>query len=230
MALIETQALCKRYTMGATTVQALDRVSLRIEAGEFVAVMGASGSGKSTFMNMLGCLDTPDEGRYRFNGQDVSHLPAQALAQVRNQSIGFVFQQFHLLPRTTALDNVALPLIYADVPPQQRRERAMLALQRVGLADRALHVPAELSGGQQQRVALARALVNQPALVLADEPTGALDSRTSEDVMRLLAGLHKEGITLVLVTHDAHVARWAQRCIVFKDGQVVQDSLQPGMT
>jgi ABC-type lipoprotein export system ATPase subunit len=198
-------------------------VTLQIARGDFVAVMGASGSGKSTFMNILGCLDRCSSGSYTFEGQAVQRLNADALAALRNRCIGFVFQQFNLLPRASALENVELPLLYAGVKPFLRRERALAALQRVGLGDRTTHLPTELSGGQQQRVAIARALVNAPQLVLADEPTGALDSQTSAEIMQLLSSLNDEGVTIVLVTHEPDVAAWARRRLVFKDGLLVQD-------
>ena len=226
MSLIEARALVKTYRMGDQAVQALDGVSLDIAEGEFVAIMGASGSGKSTLMNLLGCLDRPTSGTLRLAGQDVQRMDGDALAALRNRRIGFVFQQFNLLPRTSALDNVALPMIYAGVKPAERRERALAALRRVGLAERAAHTPAELSGGQQQRVAIARALVNGPRLILADEPTGALDTHTSEDIMRLLSELNAQGMTIVMVTHEADIAMWARRRIVFRDGHVVEDRLQ----
>jgi len=227
MALIEARALVKSYRMGDQVVQALDGVTLDIDEGEFVAVMGASGSGKSTLMNILGCLDRPDAGTLRLAGEEVEALHGDALASIRNRRIGFVFQQFNLLPRTSALDNVELPMVYAGVKPAERRERAQAALRRVGLAERALHTPAELSGGQQQRVAIARALVNNPSLILADEPTGALDTHTSEEIMRLLAELNAQGMTIVMVTHEADIALWARRRIVFRDGRVVEDRVQP---
>ena len=227
MALIEATGLCKRYTLGADTVHALDHVSLSVRAGEFVAIMGASGSGKSTLMNILGCLDQPDAGQYVLAGQPVERLDADQLATIRNRRLGFVFQQFNLLPRTTALENVELPLVYAGVPAAQRRERARAALERVGLGERWRHTPSELSGGQQQRVAIARALVNQPALILADEPTGALDSSTSEGVMQLLADLNTQGLTIVMVTHEPDIAAWAGRRILFRDGRIVEDVPQP---
>ena len=214
--------------MGQQTVHALAGVSIDIEAGEFVAIMGSSGSGKSTLMNILGCLDLPDSGEYRLDGEAVQRMGADALAAVRNRRIGFVFQQFNLLPRTSALENVELPMVYAGVPTDERQRRAREALQRVGLADRAGHTPAELSGGQQQRVAIARALVNQPQLILADEPTGALDTRTSKDIMGLLAGLNAQGITVLLVTHEPEVASWARRRLVFRDGLLIEDAAQPG--
>ena len=221
--LIETRDLVKVYRMGDTKVHALNGVSITIEEGEFVAVMGPSGSGKSTFMNVLGCLDVPTSGHYRFDDQNVGRLSADALAAVRNRKIGFVFQQFNLLPRTTAAENVELPLLYSGVTAQERHERAFAQLERVGLADRAHHHPAQLSGGQQQRVAIARALVNEPKLILADEPTGALDSTTSVEVMALLQSLNRAGISIVLVTHEHDVAAFASRLITFRDGHVVSD-------
>ena len=223
MPLVCAQALDKSYAMGGDVVHALRNVSLDIADGDFVAIMGTSGSGKSTLMNILGCLDTPTAGTYTLAGEAVQNMDADALALIRNQRIGFVFQQFNLLSRASALENVALPLVYAGVAAQQRRERATAALQRVGLSERMHHTPAELSGGQQQRVAIARALVNQPQLILADEPTGALDSQTSEEVMQLLTDLNTQGITVVLVTHEVDIAAWARRKIVFKDGQIVED-------
>ncbi|MFO1194858.1 MAG: ABC transporter ATP-binding protein [Rhodoferax sp.] len=221
--LIQAQGLTKSYVMGDQTVHALRGVSLDIEAGDFVAIMGASGSGKSTLMNILGCLDLPTEGTYALAGEAVQGMRPDQLASIRNRRIGFVFQQFNLLPRTSALENVELPMVYAGVPSAARRERAMAALTLVGLGQRHQHTPAELSGGQQQRVAIARALVNQPQLILADEPTGALDSQTSEDIMRLLMDLNRQGMTVVLVTHESDIAAWARRRLVFKDGLIVQD-------
>jgi putative ABC transport system ATP-binding protein len=223
MALIEARGLVKTYTMGDQTVHALRDVSLDIGEGEFVAIMGSSGSGKSTLMNILGCLDHPSGGSYRLAGEAVDGLSGDALASIRNRRIGFVFQQFNLLPRTSAVENVELPMVYASIKPAERRQRALEALSRVGLGERADHTPAELSGGQQQRVAIARALVNQPQLILADEPTGALDSQTSEDIMRLLTALNDQGMTVILVTHENDVAAWARRRIVFKDGRVIED-------
>ena len=226
MALIEARQLTKAYTMGDQTVRALDGVSLDIAEGEFVAIMGASGSGKSTLMNILGCLDLPTSGEYRLAGEEVEAMAPDQLASIRNRRIGFVFQQFNLLPRTSALENVELPMLYAGVKAAQRRERALQALQRVGLAERSGHTPSELSGGQQQRVAIARALVNQPQLILADEPTGALDTRTSDDIMHLLTELNQQGITVVIVTHEVDIAAWARRRLVFRDGQIIEDVQQ----
>ncbi len=224
--LIETTDLRKDYTLGETVVHALAGVTLAIDAGEFVAVMGPSGSGKSTFMNMIGCLDRPSSGGYRLAGEDVAHMSVDDLARVRNRRIGFVFQQFNLLPRTSALENVELPLIYAGVKPTDRHNRAGAKLALVGLASRADHHPAQLSGGQQQRVAIARALVNEPALILADEPTGALDSRTSLEIMALLQQLNRQGMTIVVVTHENDVAGFASRLITFRDGRVRSDQRQ----
>jgi putative ABC transport system ATP-binding protein len=224
MALIEARDLTKLYTMGDQTVHALRGVSLDIEEGEFVAIMGASGSGKSTLMNILGCLDLPTSGAYHLAGEAVEGMGADQLASIRNRRIGFVFQQFNLLPRTSALENVELPMVYSGVRAPARRERAMAALRKVGLGERFHHTPAELSGGQQQRVAIARALVNDPQLILADEPTGALDSQTSEDIMRLLRDLNEHGMTVVIVTHEADIAAWARRKIVFRDGTIIEDS------
>jgi len=226
--LIEARNLVKTYTMGDQTVHALRGVSLGIAEGDFVAIMGASGSGKSTLMNILGCLDLPTSGEYRLAGEEVEGLAPDALASIRNRRIGFVFQQFNLLPRTSALENVELPMVYAGVKAAQRREKAQAALDRVGLGERGGHTPSELSGGQQQRVAIARALVNNPALILADEPTGALDSKTSEDIMTLLTELNRQGMTVVIVTHETDIAAWARRKLVFRDGQIVEDRRQPG--
>ena len=222
--LIEVRGLSKSYVMGSNAVAALRSVSLTIGEGEFVAIMGASGSGKSTFMNLLGCLDTPTAGEYRLAGEKVSDMSGDALAAIRNRRIGFVFQQFNLLPRTSALDNVQLPLLYAATPASQRRQRAMARLSQVGLATRHDHHPSQLSGGQQQRVAIARALVNDPALILADEPTGALDSRTSLEIMVLLQQLNAAGMTIVMVTHESDIAAFASRIITFRDGEIISDT------
>ncbi len=224
--LLVARDLLKTYTMGGQTVHALRGVSLDIAEGDFVAIMGASGSGKSTLMNILGCLDKPSAGSYQLAGEAVDAMSADALASIRNRRIGFVFQQFNLLPRTSALENVELPMVYANVPPPERHARALRSLQRVGLGERCDHTPAELSGGQQQRVAIARALVNNPRLILADEPTGALDSQTSEDIMLLLAELNAQGMTVVLVTHESDIAAWARRRLVFRDGRVLEDVVQ----
>ena len=221
--LIRTRELVKVYRMGDTEIRALDQVSVDVARGEFVAVMGPSGSGKSTFMNMVGCLDRPTSGQYLLDQKDVSKLAADELAAVRNRSIGFVFQQFNLLARTPAVENVELPLVYAGVEKKKRTEKAMAMLERVGLRERAHHHPAQLSGGQQQRVAIARALVTEPLLILADEPTGALDSKTSLEIMALLQALNRQGMTVVLVTHETDIARYAGRILVFRDGRVVQD-------
>jgi putative ABC transport system ATP-binding protein len=221
--LIRTRDLVKTYRIGEQQVPALCGVSVDIATGEFVAVMGPSGSGKSTFMNLLGCLDTPTSGEYELHGQSVSHLSGDELARVRNRSIGFVFQNFNLLARTSALENVEVPMLYAGVAAQERRQRARDALEQVGLADRGHHQPSQLSGGQQQRVAIARALVNHPLLILADEPTGALDSRTSVEIMALFQLLNRGGMTIIVVTHEADIARFAQRLLRFRDGRLVDD-------
>jgi len=221
--IIAVEGLTKDYHLGSHTVHALRDVSVTIEPGEFVAVMGPSGSGKSTFMNLLGCLDTPTAGRYVVDGEDVAGLSPDALARIRNAKIGFVFQQFNLLPRTSALENVELPLLYAGVSARERRARARARLAAVALADRESHQPSQLSGGQQQRVAIARALVNNPAVILADEPTGNLDSRTRVEVLTLLQRLNREGLTIVLVTHEADIAAYAGRILSFKDGRLRAD-------
>lgn len=226
MALIETRDLRRIYNLDAGSVVALDGVSLDIDEGDFVAVMGPSGSGKSTFMNLIGCLDKPTSGQYRLSNTAVEMLDSDGLARLRNREIGFVFQQFNLLPRIDALSNVELPMVYAGVERKARRERALHALGRVGLAERAHHRPMQLSGGQQQRVAIARALVNSPSLLLADEPTGALDSRTANEILSLFQELNREGVTIVLVTHDAEVGRHASRLVRFRDGRVVEDRRQ----
>lgn len=221
--LIHTRGLVKEYVMGGGRVRALDGVSLDIAEGEFVAIMGASGSGKSTFMNLLGCLDSPSAGDYLLAGETVSALSGDQLAAIRNRRIGFVFQQFNLLPRTSARDNVELPLLYTALPAAQRKSRALQRLAEVGLGERTDHHPSQLSGGQQQRVAIARALVNNPSLILADEPTGALDSRTSMEIMALLQSLNRQGMTIVLVTHEHDIAAFAARIITFRDGRVTAD-------
>ena len=220
---VETHALEKIYRMGDVEVPALRGISLSIQAGEFLAVMGASGSGKSTFMNLIGCLDRPTRGSYLMAGRDVSRLSRDQLARVRGEQIGFVFQGFNLLARTTALENVELPLLYQGVGSRERRRRAAEALERVGLGDRLEHTSAQLSGGQQQRVAIARALVNRPALLLADEPTGNLDSHTSIEVMSIFQELNEQGLTVLLVTHEADIAEHAKRVVTFKDGLVLSD-------
>jgi putative ABC transport system ATP-binding protein len=219
--------IVKNYKVGTQIVRALRSVSLQIDAGEYVAIMGASGSGKSTLMNVLGCLDTPTSGKYELNGQDVSHLVDDELAEIRNSEIGFIFQTFNLLPRNSALENVMLPLVYAGVKKEMRLERAEQMLTDVGLADRVDHKPNELSGGQRQRVAVARALINNPAILLADEPTGNLDSKTSEEIMQLFSNIHKQGNTLIVVTHEEDIARHAHRIIRLKDGQIESDVINP---
>ncbi|HSQ64333.1 MAG TPA: ABC transporter ATP-binding protein [Polyangiaceae bacterium] len=226
MSLIVATDLVKTYRLGETELHALDGVSLTVEPGEFVAIMGASGSGKSTLMNILGCLDRPTSGSYTLAGDEVSQLSAAQLAEVRNRTLGFVFQSFNLLSRTTALENVELPLVYAGLRRRERARRAAAALGRVGLGDRLLHHPAQLSGGQQQRVAIARAIVNEPRLVLADEPTGNLDSKTSFAVMALFQELWRSGLTILFVTHEPDIARYASRVIVVRDGRIVSDTAQ----
>jgi putative ABC transport system ATP-binding protein len=223
---IETHDLHKVYGMGDIQVQALAGVDIQIKDGEFVAVMGPSGSGKSTLMNILGCLDRPTEGHYILNGQDVSHLGKVRLATIRNRRIGFVFQSFNLLPRTSALRNVMLPLVYkrnGKLTPAEREEKAMAALEAVGLAERAGHEPNELSGGQKQRVAIARALVNDPVLIMADEPTGNLDTKTGDEIMALLLDLHRRGRTIVMVTHEHYIAEQTERIITLVDGKIESD-------
>ena len=224
--IIRTEGLVKDYVLGPHVVHALRGVTVDIEPGEFVAVMGPSGSGKSTFMNLLGCLDTPTAGRYWLDGRDVAGLNRDELARMRNGKIGFVFQQFNLLPRTSALENVELPLLYSGVPVRDRRRRAHERLEQVGLGDREHHHPSQLSGGQQQRVAIARSLVNDPAVMLADEPTGNLDTRTSVEILALLQRLNRAGLTIVLVTHEPDIAAYADRVLVFRDGRLLTDERQ----
>lgn len=224
--MIQTENLTKVYQMGEDDVRALNGASFTIEKGEMVAIMGPSGSGKSTLMSIIGCLDVPTSGKYAIDGVSVENMEDSQLAEIRGRKIGFVFQQFNLLARTSALENVMLPLTYAGISGKERQKRAMEALDRVGLADRVHHAPNELSGGQQQRVAIARAIVNQPAILLADEPTGALDSKTGEEVMELFQSLHRElGQTVILVTHDPHVARHTDRIIKLSDGHIVSDEI-----
>ncbi|OPY09810.1 MAG: Macrolide export ATP-binding/permease protein MacB [Syntrophaceae bacterium PtaB.Bin095] len=224
MALIETNSLMKVYEVGDTTVHALDDVSLSVTNGEFVAIMGPSGSGKSTFMNVIGCLDEPTSGRYLLEGIDIGHRGRDELAEIRNRKIGFVFQGFNLLPRTSALENVELPMLYNGFTPKERRQRAMDALRTLGLEGREDHNPNQLSGGQQQRVAIARALVNRAPLILADEPTGNLDTKTSIEIMELFVKLNEEsGITILLVTHEPDIAAYSKRTVRFLDGKIVSD-------
>jgi len=227
MTLIRLQNISRLYQMGAETIYALRDVSLEIERGEYVAIMGPSGSGKSTLMNLLGCLDSPSSGKYELNGTDVSEMDDNELAEVRNREIGFVFQTFNLLPRSHALHNVELPLIYASMDVDQRRELAREALANVGLADRMFHRPNELSGGQRQRVAVARALVNKPSILLADEPTGNLDSKTGTEIMALFEELSRKGNTMILVTHEEEIARHARRIIRIRDGLIAADEVIP---
>ena len=224
---IDIENITKVYVMGEETVHALRGVSLQIRRNEYIAVMGPSGSGKSTLMNMLGCLDTPSSGRYFFNGKDVSAMNDDELAAIRNREIGFVFQTFNLLPRSTSLRNVELPLVYAGLDPETREEKAAQTLRDVGLGDRIHHKPNELSGGQRQRVAIARALVNDPSIILADEPTGNLDSRTGEEIMQLLENLYQSGNTIILVTHEPDIARHARRTVFLRDGLIESDEPVP---
>jgi len=223
MALIETVDLWKTYVMGSEEIHALRGVTIQIERGEYVAIMGPSGSGKSTLMNLIGCLDTPSRGSYLLNGKQVGQMNDNELARIRNEEIGFVFQTFNLLPRANALHNVELPLIYAGVPAKDRNQRAKAALAKVELAERMMHRPNELSGGQRQRVAIARALVNNPSILLADEPTGNLDSKTGQEIMGVFERLHKAGNTIIVVTHEAEIAAFAYRTIQLRDGQVEND-------
>ncbi|HOL18231.1 MAG TPA: ABC transporter ATP-binding protein [Bacillota bacterium] len=222
--LIKTVNICKTYDMGKVQVKALRGVDLTIDRGEFVSIMGPSGSGKSTLLNILGCLDRPTSGQYFLEGMDVSGLSDSELAHVRNQKIGFVFQSFYLIPRYTALKNVELPMIYAGVPPAQRRKSALAALEKVDMLDRSDHLPGELSGGQKQRVAIARALVNDPAIILADEPTGNLDSTSGAEIISIFEALNAEGVTVVIVTHEHHIARSTRRTLSFWDGEIIGDT------
>ncbi|WKK85179.2 ABC transporter ATP-binding protein [Marivirga arenosa] len=229
-AVIKTQDIAKIYRMGTETVEALKSVSINIEKGEYVAFMGPSGSGKSTLMNIIGCLDTPTRGKYELAGQDVSETSENDLAEIRNKEIGFVFQTFNLLPRQSSLENVALPLVYAGYSKSEREERALEVLGSVGLAERAYHKPNELSGGQRQRVAIARALVNNPSIILADEPTGNLDTKTSYEIMELFQLLHDQGNTIVMVTHEDDIAQYAHRIIRMRDGLVESDNVNDNIT
>ncbi|MEM6909778.1 MAG: ABC transporter ATP-binding protein [Pseudomonadota bacterium] len=228
--MVETRGLIKSYELGGETIHAVNDVSLSIARGEYVAIMGASGSGKSTFMNMIGCLDTPTSGDVLIDGVSTREMSSDALAQLRNQNIGFVFQQFNLLARTSSIDNVAVPLIYAGLDTATRRERATAKLIDMGLGERLLNTPAKLSGGQQQRVAIARALVTEPLILLADEPTGALDTKTSEDIMAIFEDLNQSGITVIVVTHESEIADHAKRRIEFRDGKVIEDRPVPQRT
>ena len=230
MEVIKIEGIKKIYTLGTQTVKALDGVSISINRNEYVAIMGPSGSGKSTLMNILGCLDTPTEGNYLLNGTDVSNMDDNELSEVRNREIGFIFQSFNLLPRYNAMENVALPLIYSGMPRSEREQRAVEALNNVGLGDRTEHRPSELSGGQRQRVAIARALINKPSIVLADEPTGNLDTKTSIDIMQLFEQIYKSGNTVIIVTHEEDIANYARRIIRLRDGKIESDTVNEHRT
>jgi putative ABC transport system ATP-binding protein len=230
MSIIHLEDIKKNYFLGKQVIEVLKGISVDINKGEYVALMGPSGSGKSTLMNILGCLDTPTAGKYVLNNRDVSKMPDNSLADVRNQEIGFVFQQFNLLPRLSALENVALPLVYAGVPKKLRREKALAMLDKVNLTDRSHHKPNELSGGQNQRVAIARALVNDPSIILADEPTGNLDSKTSQEIMEIFGKIHDSGNTVILVTHEEDIANYAHRVIRLRDGVIETDQASTNIT
>lgn len=230
MEVIKIEGIKKIYTLGTQTVKALGGVSISINRNEYVAIMGPSGSGKSTLMNILGCLDTPTEGNYLLNGTDVSNMDDNELSEVRNREIGFIFQSFNLLPRYNAMENVALPLIYSGIPRSEREQRAVEALNNVGLGDRTEHRPSELSGGQRQRVAIARALINKPSIVLADEPTGNLDTKTSIDIMQLFEQIYKSGNTVIIVTHEEDIANYARRIIRLRDGKIESDTVNEHRT
>ncbi|WP_055669259.1 ABC transporter ATP-binding protein [Desnuesiella massiliensis] len=223
--MIEVSNIVKTYSTGEINFTALKDISLKIEKGEFTSIMGPSGSGKSTLMNILGCLDKMDKGKYILNNKDVSNLRDDELAYVRNKEIGFVFQAFNLLPRMTILENVELPMVYAGIPPKERREKALIALDRVGLSDRVKHRPNEVSGGQKQRVAIARAIVNNPSVLMADEPTGNLDTKSTNEIMKIFQDLNREGSTIIMVTHEPEVAKYTKRIVKFRDGEIISDEL-----